>query len=481
MARYQEDTTMDSGGALPNLANLPKVDKLALLLAEEAESPLNPPLLTAAAREAAGILRTQLAEGQLKEESKQKLLEQGLALTRELYKRKNGPSLRRVINATGIVLHTNLGRAVLAEEALKAVIQVALGYCNLELDLADGRRGSRYEHVRDLLMLLTGAKDALVVNNNAAAVLLALDTLAVGGEAVVSRGELVEIGDTFRVPDIMAKGGVTLREVGCSNKTHPADYEAAISERTALLLKVHPSNFKQVGFTETVELADLVKLGQKYHLPVLYDLGSGCFYPLAAAGVGEEPQVAQIMKIGPDILCFSGDKLLGGPQAGIILGKGEYIQRMKANSLARALRIDKFTLAALEATLRLYLDMEKAQENIPTLSMILTSREELQKKAGKLAVLLKEAGAGKVSIAAGQAEAGGGSLPAVELPGPLVQLLPAWGTVDALMQSLREGDPAVLAYIRENKAVFNPRTLNEEEIVLVAEAVEKAIKRAIND
>ena len=454
----------------PNYANLPKVDKLMLLLMEEETHP-STPLLATAAREAVATLRAELTANRSEQSGKELLLERGLALTRKLYDLKNGPSLRRVVNATGIVLHTNLGRAVLADTAREAVDRIAMGYCNLELDLADGRRSSRYAHVRDLLILLTGAEDALVVNNNAAAVLLALDTLAARGEALVSRGELVEIGGSFRVPDIMAKGGVTLVEVGCSNKTYLSDYENAITESTALLLKVHPSNFKQIGFTEAVELPDLLKLGQKYHLPVLYDLGGGCFYPLAAAGVGEEPQVARIMKAGPDVLCFSGDKLLGGPQAGIILGKREHIQHMRDNPLTRALRVDKFTLAALEATLREYLDMEAARKNIPTLAMVLAEPEELWIKAEKLAALLEKTGAGLVKIVMGLSEAGGGSLPAVELPGPLVQILPSHFTADALTQALRQGDPAVLAYIREDRVIFDPRTLTEEEIVLVATAV----------
>jgi len=458
-----------------NYAYLPKVDKLMLLMEQETAQPLCAPVLAAAAREAVSVLRARMAQQQFAGATKEELLQAGLQLTRDLYARKNGPSLRRVINATGIVLHTNLGRAVLAETARAAVSRAAAGYSNLELDLASGKRSSRYGHITELLTLLTGAEDALVVNNNAAAVLLALDTLAKGGEAVISRGELVEIGGSFRVPDIMAATGVAMVEVGCTNKTHLRDYEAAISGRTALLLKVHPSNFRQTGFCEAVELADLLELGQKHRLPVMYDLGGGCFYPLAAAGVGEEPQVAQIVKTGPDILCFSGDKLLGGPQAGIILGRSEYIRRMKANPLTRALRVDKFTLAALEATLREYLDMEAARANIPTLAMILAEPQELRQKAEKLAALLQQSGCCEVEITAGMAEAGGGSLPAVELPGPLVLVRPLENTAEAMTQSLRQGDPAVLAYIREDKVVFDPRTLNAEEILLVAETVERTI------
>ena len=468
MAAAKEGTAID-------YARLPKVDKLMLLLEREMTEPLCVPVLAAAAREAVGVLRARMAQQQIAEADKEELLQAGLQLARDLYARKNGPSLRQVINATGIVLHTNLGRAVLAATARAAVNRVAAGYCNLELDLASGKRSSRYEHITELLTLLTGAEDALVVNNNAAAMLLALDTLAKGGEVVVSRGELVEIGGSFRVPDILASTGVTMVEVGCTNKTHPRDYEEAIGGRTAVLLKVHPSNFRQTGFCAAVELADLLELGQKHRLPVIYDLGGGCFYPLAEAGVGEEPQVAQIIKTGPDVLCFSGDKLLGGPQAGIILGKSEYIRLMKANPLTRALRVDKFTLAALEATLRLYLDMGTAQKSIPTLSMILAGPEELARKAEKLADLLRQGGGFEVEITMGVAEAGGGSLPAVELPGSLVMVKPLAGSAAALTQSLRKGDPAVLAYIREDRVVFDPRTLSEEEIVLVADAMVRVV------
>ena len=458
-----------------DLSWLPKVDKLLLLLEQENNTKLCQPLATAAAREAVAQMREQTANGQLKLADKEQAFNFGLELTRQLYQRKNNPSLRRVLNATGIVLHTNLGRAVLPQAALQAIVEAAEGYCNLELDLATNQRSSRYDHVVELLCLLTGAEDALVVNNNAAAVLLALDTLAKGGEAITSRGELVEIGGSFRVPDIMAKTGVTLREVGCTNKTHLRDYQQAITENTKLLLKVHPSNFAQVGFVSEVELAELAELGQTHNIPTLYDLGSGCLYPLAEQGVGAEPLVGHALKSGVDVLCFSGDKLLGGPQAGIIIGKAKYIQQMKANHLTRALRIDKFTLAALEATLRLYLEPEQARQQVPVLEMILAESEVLRSKAEKVADLLDKSGLCTVELVDGVSQVGGGSLPGLELPTNLVIVQPKQGSAAMLLQKLRQGRPAVLAYIRDDKAVFDVRTLTEQEAVEVAGLVVESL------
>ena len=455
---------------------LPKVDKLMLLLQEQHQQGLSASLLTAAAREAVAQMREGVTKGTLQFDTKEEALYYGLGLTEALYDGKCRPSLRPVQNATGIVLHTNLGRAVLPKVAVEAISQVALGYCNLELDLESGERSSRYGHVYQLLSLLTGAEDALVVNNNAAAMLLALDAMAAGGEAIVSRGELVEIGGSFRVPDILETTGVTLREVGCTNKTRLSDYEKAIGPETKLLLKVHPSNFSLVGFVETVDLEALSALGKSREIPVLYDLGSGCLYPLAQHKIGTEPLVPQVLESGVDLVCFSGDKLLGGPQAGIILGKRAHIQKMKENPLCRALRVDKFTLAALEATLRLYLDPEEARRQIPTLHMILTSEETLRQKADAFAERLLKGGLCSVNVIDGVSETGGGSLPGLELPTSLVFVRPNKGSVSTLLKRLRMGRPAVLAYVRDDWAVFDPRTLQDQELFQVAEQVLSSLR-----
>jgi L-seryl-tRNA(Ser) seleniumtransferase len=284
-------------------------------------------------------------------------------------------SLRKIINATGIVVHTNLGRSPLSRKALDNVIDVASGYSTLEYDISTGRRGKRYAHIKRLLVDVTGAEDGIVVNNNAGAVLLALSTLAKGKEVIVSRGELVEIGGSFRVPDVMAQSGAVLREVGTTNKTHLKDYDEAINEQTAMILKVHPSNYRIEGFTKDVPIDELVSLGKNRNLPVMYDLGSGSIVNLRG-----EPQVEKTVKSNADIITFSGDKLLGGPQAGIIVGKKKYISLVQENPLLRALRIDKLTLAALEATLMQYIDSEHAKQEIPTLRMLLESAEQVKKR-----------------------------------------------------------------------------------------------------
>ena len=284
--------------------------------------------------------------------------------------RQTRPRLRRVINATGVVIHTNLGRSPLHPSALQHLIDVSRAYSNLEYDLDRGERGSRYDHVEEILCRLSGAESAMVVNNNAGAVLLVLNTLAEGREVVVSRGELVEIGGAFRIPDVMKRSDALLREVGTTNRTHLDDYQEAIGPQTALLLKVHTSNFRVLGFTSDVALPELIQLGKQHHLPVMEDLGSGCLIDLTRYGLLKEPTVQEVMKTGVDVVTFSGDKLLGGPQAGIILGKKEVLDLVKANPLTRALRIDKLTLAALESTLLLYLDEKKAMEEIPTLQML---------------------------------------------------------------------------------------------------------------
>ncbi|MHB1126792.1 MAG: L-seryl-tRNA(Sec) selenium transferase [Bacillota bacterium] len=396
---------------------------------------------------------------------------------------RNVPNLRPVINATGVVLHTNLGRSVLSEKALQNMLDVAGGYCNLELDLATGERGSRYAHVAKLVNRITGGEACLVVNNNAAAVLLALSTMAKGMEVPVSRGQLVEIGGSFRVPEVMAQSGARLVEVGSTNKTYSRDYERAIGPETALLLKVHTSNYRMVGFTHETTSRELVELGQKYNLPVMEDLGSGFLTNLSPWGIDDEPTVQAVLKAGVDVVTFSGDKLLGGPQAGIIVGRREYIERMKVNPLTRAIRIDKMTLAALEATLRDYLDPEKAIEKIPTLRILTMSREELRKRARSLrrSIVKAVGNLADVNLEDGTSQVGGGALPATELPTTLVVIRPSEMPVHQVVTNLRQGIPAVMARIHADRVILDPRTIMENEFPALANALKAVLALAGKD
>ena len=374
-------------------------------------------------------------------------------------------SLLPLINATGIVIHTNLGRAVLSDKVLHNVIAVGRGYSNLEYDLASGKRGRRHTHTRRLLTDITGAEDALIVNNNAAAVLLCLSTFAKGREVIVSRGELVEIGGSFRIPDVMSASGAVLREVGTTNKTHIYDYANAVNDNTALILKVHQSNYKIIGFSDGVAVEDLVSLGRKHDLPVMYDLGSGCLIDLKPYGINDEPSVADIVGSDVDIVSFSGDKLLGGPQGGIIVGRKRYIEKIQKNPLARAVRIDKLAIAAFEATLMEYHDVEKAKEEIPVLQMLLQSPVEIQARAKKIAAELRKiAGGMNVSVIRDSSKAGGGSLPEVEFPTYAVCIKPVEVSVNEVEVRLRSGRPPVIARIREDSLILDARTIRRQEI-----------------
>lgn len=388
------------------------------------------------------------------------------------------PKLRRVINATGVVLHTNLGRAVLCDRALQAVTQVAGGYSNLELDLKTGRRGERYSLVEELLCRLTGAEAALVVNNNAAAVLLSLSTLAAGREVIVSRGQLVEIGGSFRIPDVMRQSGALLVEVGATNKTHLRDYRAAINERTALLLHVHMSNYRIVGFTHEVPVPELVELGRAHGVPVMSDLGSGSLVDLTRFGLPYEPTVQETVAAGTDVVTFSGDKLLGGPQAGLIVGRKEHVERMKQNPLTRAVRVDKLTLAALEATLREYLDPEAALERIPTLRMLVRPIEELRAGAENLAAELSQAlgSAARVWVEEGVAQVGGGAMPTATPATALVCVeIPQLGEAE-LLQRLRLAEPPVIARAEKGVLVLDLRTVDPAEFPLITGAFCTAVR-----
>lgn len=385
-------------------------------------------------------------------------------------------SLVSVINATGVVLHTNLGRSPLSEGVLDNVMKVGMGYSNLEYDLETGKRGQRHVHTGRLLRDITGAEDAIIVNNNAAAVLLCLNTLAKDREVIVSRGELVEIGGSFRVPDVMASSNAVLREVGTTNKTHLHDYSNAINEKTALILKVHQSNYKIVGFTSDVGFDELVSLGGKHGIPVMYDLGSGCLLDLTPVGIRSEPSVAEIIKKGIDLVTFSGDKLLGGPQGGVIAGRKRFIEKIRKNPLARAVRVDKLTIAAFEATLMEYMDTEKAVKKIPVLDMLFQSPSEIQSRAGKIAAGLEmQIPKGLIEVLEDSSMAGGGSLPDTKFPTFSVSISPSPMSVNELELSLRKGQPPVIARIKDDALILDARTIRDHEIETVINAVAAAL------
>jgi len=369
-------------------------------------------------------------------------------------------SLRAVINATGVILHTNLGRAPLAPEAAEAAARIGSGYSNLELRLDDGRRGSRHDHLEPLVRELTGAESAIAVNNNAAAVVLALSALAAGGEVIVSRGELIEIGGSFRIPEIMAASGAMLVEIGTTNRTRVSDYAEAIGERTAALLAVHQSNFRTVGFAEQPEISELARLAAERGLPLIDDLGSGAVEPIE-----DEPGIEQRLRAGSTLVCFSADKLLGGPQAGVIAGSRDEVESCRRHPLARALRLDKLQIAALEATLRLHRD--RGAEALPALRMMSAGEPELRARAR---VIAEHAG-DRAAIVRAESRPGGGSLPLTTLEGPVCRIDPDPPGADALAERLRAGDPPVIARIADGALILDPRTMSDPEAELAGAAV----------
>ena len=428
------------------LRDLPSVDELLRdeRLAREPRS-----LAVAAARTALDGAREEIRAGNEPGDLVDRVLGE-LAATRR-------PSLRRVLNATGVLVHTNLGRAPLHEAAIERAVEVGRGYSNLEYDVAAGARGSRQDHLAGLLHRLTGAEAALVVNNNAAAVMLALAALAEGREVLVSRGELIEIGDGFRIPDVLARSGARLVEVGTTNRTRAADYERAIGPETAVLLRVHQSNFRVVGFTELPGLAELAEVAKRAELPLVDDLGSGALVPL-----GDEPTARSSLAAGADLVCFSGDKLLGGPQAGIVVGRADLVESLRRHPLQRALRADKLTLAALEGTLALYLDPERARREIPVLRMLDEPVDDVRARAVRLAELVDG------SVEETVARVGGGALPLAELPSFACAL------EEELAAPLRHGEPAVIGVVRDGRLLLDCRTLAEAEIDEAAGAVTRA-------
>ena len=454
------------------LRKIPKVDAL---LAHPGAQPLiaeaGREFFLACLREATDDLRDRLRAGETLPVDEAALL----ARTAERVAAKNAPKLRRAVNATGVILHTGLGRAVLSRAALDAIAAEQKGYSLLEVDRATGERSIREVHVAGLIREITGAEAATVVNNNAGATLLALAALAKGREVIVSRGQLVEIGGSFRIPDVMAQSGCAMVEVGTTNKTRLADYEAALTDRTAMLLRVHPSNFRIVGFTETPSLEELMALGRRRGLAVMDDLGSGALVDLSPYGVTDEPLVQASVRAGSDVVTFSGDKLLGGPQAGIVVGRAEAVARVRRHPLFRALRADKLQLTALEATLKLYLDRDRLFREVPTLRMIATPLEECARRAQALSIRLQGIPGLDVEVQDDASEFGGGSVPARTLPTRVVAVRHAALSLEALAARLRQGRPPVFARVQRERVLFDVRTLQPGEALELEEALRSVI------
>ena len=415
-------------------------------------------------------VRAAIKDGRGQEEVKGMIRDLGDTIAKMAVK-KNSFQLRPVINATGVVIHTNLGRSPVSLEILDHLKEVAKGYSNLEYDLEKGSRGSRYSHLEDVVAEITGAESAMVVNNNAAAVLLVLSTLARDKEVIVSRGELIEIGGAFRIPDVMAQSGAKLIEVGTTNKTHKRDYEANG------IMKVHTSNYRIMGFTSAVEAAELKNVSEMHNIPLIEDLGSGVLIDLSKYGITYEPTVMDSLNSGVDVVTFSGDKLLGGPQAGIIVGKKEYIELMKKNPLTRAFRVDKFTISALEATFRFYLDMDSSVSRIPTLRMLTYPMDVLEEKAQRLLETIEGEGLGDrmgLSIEDEYSEVGGGSLPMEKLPTKCVVLELAEGSTARFEELLRSNSIPIIARIYKDKVYLDVRTIEDSEMEIVSKAVREA-------
>ncbi|MGL4730950.1 MAG: L-seryl-tRNA(Sec) selenium transferase [Clostridium sp.] len=456
------------------LRKLPKIDELLknTIVEKEIECTYRS-LVVESLREAIDKYRKDILESKINDFDKEDVLNYALGL---LAKKKQ-PNLKRVINATGTVIHTNLGRSILSNDAVKNAVEVASRYNNLEYDIESGKRGSRYSHIEELISKITGAEAAMVVNNNAAAIMLVLDTLAKQKEVIVSRGQLVEIGGSFRVPDVMKFSGAKLIEVGTTNRTHLYDYENNISENTGILLKVHTSNFKICGFTEEVSIEELVDLGEESNIPVVEDIGSGVLVDFVKYGFTYEPTVQESIKKGVDVVTFSGDKMLGGPQAGIIVGKKKYIQAMKKNQLTRALRIDKMTLAALEGTLRHYLDEKEAIKNIPSLNMILSSKEEMKKKSIRFRNRLKNRvnKSFNFTIEEDFSMVGGGSMPTEKIPTFIIKVKHERISSTEIERKLRLNKVPIIGRVFNNEFIIDVRTVFDEDINEIVGALNSSI------
>lgn len=430
--------------------------------------------LTDMIRQAIDRVRGMMHDGEAVGTSREALIKWIVGdVERELAERF-APSLRRVVNATGVILHTNLGRAPLSDVAVKHVVDIAGSYSNLELDLETGQRGSRTTLVEKLLCELTGAEAAAIANNNAAAVLLALNTLAGGKEAIVSRGQLVEIGGAFRIPDIMVRSGAQLVEVGTTNRTHLSDYENALTENTGVMLAVHPSNYKVMGFTAEVALADMVVLGRQRGVPVAHDLGGGVLVNLRDYGLPYEPLVSDSISAGADVVMFSGDKVLGGPQCGIIVGKKDVVEQIRKNPLMRALRCGKLTYAALEATLKLFLNPEALAREHPTLRMLTEPVTTLEQRGQRLLQMIGELEEFTCELVESQAQTGSGALPLENIPSVAVAI--SGGDILSLATALRRRDPPVICYVRDDQLFLDLRTIRDDEVGIVGDAVKQGAR-----
>ncbi|KGK87955.1 L-seryl-tRNA(Sec) selenium transferase [Clostridium sp. HMP27] len=449
---------------LPKIDEVLKDDKLNYALNNSCRI-----IVLEAVRKVIDSYREKILKKEIEDYSIEEIIEE---ILKEINK-KSLSNLRKVINATGVIIHTNLGRSILCKEAIKNVMNVSESYSNLEYNLEKGLRGTRYEHIEELITKLTGAEAALVVNNNAAAVMLALNTLCNDKEAIVSRGELVEIGGSFRVPDVMKFSGAKLVDVGTTNRTHLYDYENYINENTGVLLKVHTSNFKILGFTESVPLEEMARLGDKYNIPVMEDIGSGTLIDFSKYGLSYEPTVQASIKKGIDIVTFSGDKMLGGPQAGIIVGKKKYIDEMKKNQLTRALRIDKMTLSALEGTLKMYQDENLAIEQIPTLHMILSDENIHEKRAYKLLEMLKKEldSSWKLKVDRDYSMVGGGSMPEEKISTYVVKIKNSIYKPIQLEGMLRKNEPPIIIRISRDEIIMDLRTIYDKDFEIIVEAL----------
>lgn len=463
------------------LQNIPSVDEvLSYGLVKDYLHEYNRDFIVMVIRKAIDEVRKELLSQQLDNSlTRPQLAELLLHKIERLIEVKTAGTLRKIINGTGVVLHTNMGRAPLAKHAIDYMVEMASNYNNLELDLLKGERGSRYSHVEQLLIDITGAEAALVVNNNAAAVMLGLNTVANGKEVIVSRGQLVEIGGAFRIPEVMKLSGAKLIEVGTTNKTYLRDFEEAINEETGLLFTAHTSNYKIIGFTEEVKIEELVRLGRGTNLPVMFDLGSGILCDLSKNGLNDEPTVQQCVASGADIITFSGDKLLGGPQAGIIVGKKEYIEAMKKNQLTRALRVDKLTIAALEGTLVEYLS-GRPQQNIPVLAMLSIEGDKLYSKAQKLLEGLEtefkdDITISTINLASVEDMVGGGAYPTYHIPGYGVEIKFQGINLEDMAKKLRVNNPALVGRLQDDSMLISVRTLLDGDIELIPNLIKKAL------